>query len=108
MPKIYFVLFLMIGFTVFNYLSVDRSAVRTAGGLLWKGERYVEVDYHFNEVDLVGKTTGGESIMANLKDDPEINCLVIRSFLDQYFYVKEKHIIKKRHINPQRYNYDKC
>lgn len=76
--------------TLIKYINVDRSAKELAGGVLWKGEWYIQSNAEYaGEFDFLGRTTEGGFIFSTKRNDPELSCIVVRNLLDQSLYIRE-------------------
>lgn len=79
----------MCAFSLFRYLSIDRSAVELAGGLHWHGQWYNQCDDAEGEGEFLGRTTAGGFIYA-AKNNRNHNRVIVRNILDQQCYIKLK------------------
>ena len=68
----------------------DHSGERRGECLYWKGYVYVPAGGDYDEGKTIAKTTDGWQIN-EVEGDPEHIYVVLRSFLDDYLFVREDH-----------------
>lgn len=86
-----------------NYLAImglsgchpfvtDRTAVY-GDGLHWNGAKYIEISGRYSEGKTLALTTDGSWEINAVKEDNTHTFVVLRSFLDDYLYVREDYAI---------------
>ena len=78
-----------------RYYSIDRTAIYKGNKLEWKGVTYIETSGNYSEGNTVAKTKEGNWDINEVKEDETHTFIVIRSFLDQYLFVREDYKIPK-------------
>ena len=82
----------IIGSSIVDYFSIDRTAEMIFEGVRFKGEDYHCVQIAFTEE---GKTIGmaDDWDIKEIPEDKEHNFLGVRSFLDNFYVVKDSYVI---------------
>lgn len=102
------IVILLATMTVVKYLSIDRSGKLIMDGIVFKGEEYRKFDFAFTkEGKIIGEADSWD--IKEIPEDKEHNFLAVRSFLDNFYVVKESYIIPEDgqitgvYISNQRY-----
>lgn len=76
-----------------HFYAYDRTAIYKGNVLEWKGVTYIETSGIYIEGKTIAKTKDGSWHINEVKEDKTHTFIVLRSFLDQYLYVREDYKI---------------
>lgn len=89
----FIILFIVVAFFVVIYFSVDRTAEFKGRYLYWNNAIYEEKAGAYSEGNTIAMTTDNKWSVNEVKGDDLHTFVVVRSFLDQYLYVKKDYKI---------------
>lgn len=78
------------GILVLDY-SVKDNGVEN--GIEWKNTNYVQCSGRYSEGKTLAKTSDGRTRLDVVKEDPSHTFVVMRSFLDNFLYVRKDYVI---------------
>ena len=93
---IFIIFFIVVTFFVVNYFSVDRTAEFKGRYLYWNNAIYEEKAGAYSEGNTIAMTTDNKWSVNEVKGDDLHTFIVMRSFLDQYLYVKKDYEIPQK------------